>query len=402
MNYNITADVERIRKRHLVRKAVREFGSEVLFNQDGEVGIVSIQNEYDGGAGSGNWGHEGRKGKVGGSTPGGGVHNRISEECGTYTSFSKKQKKLASTHFPSKDEFHNLPNNTKVVADLMFGPYSMVYNAKHGMFIGEDGAEMNPDDVSDACDKDTPIRVFIPNEASTNYNKLKSAPSYPPSRLAEAISFTDSKKADMALRSDTGAVWKTLSDRQKKSLRDYTGNTFYSINHSLREGHGTSEVMEKVADITSAIAKNKTKQDMWLSRGVDTDAILKMFNVDDKTLRDKSIEYLIGKAGKDDGFMSCGTTTKSGYSGGSEVDLRIFVPKGSEALYAEPFARFGSNPDSDKWNGESDQSYFSSEMETILQRGSQFQCTKASYNETEDKYYLEIAITGQNAKELSW
>ncbi len=58
---NLENDVERIRERHLARKAVREFGAEVLFNQDGVSHIVSFKNEYDGGPGSSNWGHEERK-----------------------------------------------------------------------------------------------------------------------------------------------------------------------------------------------------------------------------------------------------------------------------------------------------------------------------------------------------
>ena len=100
--------------------------------------------------------------------------------------------------------------------------------------------------------------------------------------------------------------------------------------------------------------------------------------------------------------MSCGTTTQTGYSDGSDVDLKIYVPKGSEALYAEPFARFGSNPESNHWNGESHQSSFSSEMETILQRGSHFQCTKATYDAKEQKYHIEIAVTSQEHKNLDW
>ena len=79
-----------LRARHVLRKAVRSTGNFVLFREDGGAIFVG-----DGGKGSGNWGHEGRKGKLGGSAPGGGVHNRITEEGGTYTSFSKKQKKLA-------------------------------------------------------------------------------------------------------------------------------------------------------------------------------------------------------------------------------------------------------------------------------------------------------------------
>ena len=359
--------------------------------------------KYDGGPGSGNWGHEGRKGEVGGSAKGGGVHNRISEEGGTYTSFSKKQKKLATPHTASAGELDNLPDNTKVVVDTTFGKYSMVYNAKHGVFLGQDGVEMYPSDISDSFgDDDNKLQVFIPNEASTNYNKLKQPFDVSLSRMASAKSYARPQDADNALRADTGAVWKTLSDKQKKVLRDYTGSDFSSINHSLRKQHGTKENCERINDMTAAIAKSKTKQDMWLSRGVDFGALPNMFGIKPKEFSKEKVGFLVGKSGKDEGFMSCGTTTQTGYSDGSDVDLKIYVPKGSEALYAEPFARFGSNPESNHWNGESHQTSFSSEMETILQRGSHFQCTKATYDAKEQKYHLEIAVTGQEYKELDW
>ena len=70
MNHDITLDVEHIRKRHLARKSVREFGAEVLFNFDGATSIVSFSKEYDGGPGSGNFNHKGRAGQIGGSAPG--------------------------------------------------------------------------------------------------------------------------------------------------------------------------------------------------------------------------------------------------------------------------------------------------------------------------------------------
>ena len=359
--------------------------------------------KYDGGKGSGNWGHEGRKGKLGGSAPGGGMHNRISEEGGTYTSFSKKQKKLATPHTASAGELDNLPNNTKVVVDTTFGKYSMVYNAKYGAFIGQDGVEMYPKDIEDSFNgDDNKLQVFIPNEASTNYSKLKQSFDVSLSRMASAKSYARPQDADNDLRADTGSVWKTLSDKQKKVLRDYTGSDFSSINYSLRKQRGTKENCDRINDMTAAISKSKTKQDMWLSRGVDFEALPSMFGIKPSNFREDKIGSLVGKSGKDEGFMSCGTTTQTGYSDGSDVDLKIYVPKGSEAMYAEPFARFGSNPESNHWNGESHQSSFSSEMETILQRGSHFQCTKATYDAKEQKYHIEIAVTSQEHKNLDW
>ena len=389
-----------LRARHDLRKTIHPCGKFVLFRADGTPILVE-----DGGKGSGNWGHEGREGKVGGSAPGGGAHNRITEEGGTYTSFSKKKVALAKSHKATSGEFEKLPNKAKVIADIpYFGKVSFDYDAKSGWFYGSDGSQMTSDDLADACGdgSDVSVQILIPREASTNYNKLKQTFEVSPSRMAEAKSYTDAKKADADLRDTTGAIWKTLTDRQKKALYDYTGGFFMDINHSLRKGHGTEANGSKASDITAAIAKSKTKQDMWLYRGVGFEALPNLFGIKENCLHGNKIESIVGKTGKDSGFMSCGTTASTGYGNVTDVDMKIFVPKGSEALYAEPFSKYGSNPDSFHWNGESHQTYFSSEMETILQRGSQFQCTKATYDAKEQKYHLEIAVIGQEYKTLNW
>ena len=320
MASEIDFQLANLRARHVLRKVARSSGNLVLFRFDGDAVLVE-----DGGKGSGNWGHEGRKGKLGGSAPGGGVHNRISEEGGTYTSFSKKQKKLATPHTASAGELDNLPNNTKVVVDTTFGKYSMVYNAKYGAFIGQDGVEMYPKDIEDSFNgDDNKLQVFIPNEASTNYSKLKQSFDVSLSRMASAKSYARPQDADNDLRADTGSVWKTLSDKQKKVLRDYTGSDFSSINYSLRKQRGTKENCDRINDMTAAISKSKTKQDMWLSRGVDFEALPSMFGIKPSNFREDKIGSLVGKSGKDEGFMSCGTTTQTGYSDGSDVDLKIY------------------------------------------------------------------------------
>lgn len=396
---DIEFQLKEVRSRQALRKAAHGNGVLALFRKDGEAVFVK-----DGGPGSGNWGHEGRQGKIGGSAPGGGTHNRISEEGGTFTSFSKKKKKLAKEHKMSVGELDDLPHNTKVVAKFPNAePFSVIYNADTGWFVDEKdhNAHMKPSDLAEVfIKKDVPVRVFVPSEASPNYSKLKTIQTYSPERLAEAISFSQEKAADAALRNDTGTVWKTLSDQQKQSLRSYTGYGYHDINESLRKGHGTQQVGAKISDITTAIAKNKLKQDMWLYRGVDANALTGMFNLPFDKLAGDKISKLVGKSGHDNGFMSCGTTTGTGYGGGAEVSLKIFCPSGTQAMYAEPFSKYGLNPEASKWDGETSQTSFSSEMETILQRGSRFQCTKASYEG--GKYQLEIAITGQEYSKLNW
>ena len=67
-------------------------------------GVDSAEANTDGGAGSGNWGHAGRPGKVGGSGKGGGVHNRTGTKESGYSSAAKeraKEKAAKSVENPS-------------------------------------------------------------------------------------------------------------------------------------------------------------------------------------------------------------------------------------------------------------------------------------------------------------
>ena len=67
--------------------------------------VLIGKTSEDGGPGSGNWGHEGRPGEVGGSAEGGGSHNRMGNKQEGFTSFSKNKKKFATPH---KADFEEL------------------------------------------------------------------------------------------------------------------------------------------------------------------------------------------------------------------------------------------------------------------------------------------------------
>lgn len=75
--------------------------------------------QMDGGPGSGNWGHEGRKGLRGGSAPGGGKKNRFPAQSG-YTSRAKALKALRPVRDwsefapPYKGEIQSLPLNAPI------------------------------------------------------------------------------------------------------------------------------------------------------------------------------------------------------------------------------------------------------------------------------------------------
>lgn len=72
----------------------------------------------DGGKGSGNWGHAGRPGKIGGSqeNPEAAIHHRyLDKKTGGYTSFAKEKKKASTPHQSSVNELKKLPVGSRVI-----------------------------------------------------------------------------------------------------------------------------------------------------------------------------------------------------------------------------------------------------------------------------------------------
>lgn len=70
----------------------------------------------DGGPGSGNWGHSGRPGKIGGSAKGtGSVEHRIQKRNGTFTSYAKRRTKLAKPHTLTKTEVEKCPAGSVII-----------------------------------------------------------------------------------------------------------------------------------------------------------------------------------------------------------------------------------------------------------------------------------------------
>lgn len=83
---------------------MKHYNGEIFGSQYGRYGIRIDEIDNDGGFGSGNWGHAGRKGQRGGSARGGGVHNRFgSKESG----FSSKAKERVAGKKVKKSEGGN-------------------------------------------------------------------------------------------------------------------------------------------------------------------------------------------------------------------------------------------------------------------------------------------------------
>lgn len=79
---------------------------------------TSVSFHSDGGYGSGDWGHQGRPGIVGGSGGGGGaaMHRYTDPKTGTYTSFAKVRAAAARSHQPNTQELKDYPDGTKLIS----------------------------------------------------------------------------------------------------------------------------------------------------------------------------------------------------------------------------------------------------------------------------------------------
>lgn len=205
---------------------------------------------------------------------------------------------------------------------------------------------------------------------------------------------------DNLLRPVTGAVWKTLTGAQKKSLTSYTGSGYVGINSALR--NGSSEHAADIKNMTEAIDKCEAPTDIWLQRGTSTYALGKLFNTnvtDIEKAHSKGPQAILdllstsANYGQDKGFLSCGSSKGKGFSS-NDVILNVYCPKGTKMMYAEPFSHYGATSAKANWNGSSGTTHVSDEHETILQRGTMLRPTKVTVSN--GKIYVDVDVIGQN------
>ena len=207
-------------------------------------------------------------------------------------------------------------------------------------------------------------------------------------------------------------VWKKATDKEKWAINDYTGDSD-DYNKPLRgyEGswrnyvgqkdialyHGTAENIDAA---TSIIAKSVTQKDMWLQRGVSRDSAVASFlqipESDLTSLSEKELsDILVGKIVPDYAFFSCGSSKGAGFSG---TIFNVYCPKGTQAIYCEPFSVFGDG-DGLQWDGITRQSTVGRENETLLQRGTEFRVTKVEKGKYGDMFF-DLEVVGQNPRPL--
>lgn len=256
-------------------------------------------------------------------------------------------------------------------------------------------------------------------------------------RKSAAKNFSSRDTADKYYRPKLDAEWDNLSDREKYATWEYTRNS-NPINKSLSGYHdswnrydfigtqntdwghedpwrsipsnfsrfgknGNVTYKKVITDLTKAIDKMEFDDDAFLVRGSDNGGFAGLlesimpFN-DAKDYLDSgdiaSLKALAeGNTVQNHAFTSTGIAKDAGFSG--NVKYKIYAPKGTKGIYAEPQSYYGDTVGMNAklyQRGEA-YSYVGSEAEVILQRGTEFRITKIDYSHGD--YTVEMEVVNQ-------
>lgn len=229
------------------------------------------------------------------------------------------------------------------------------------------------------------------------------------------------KEADDALRDVSGNVWKAASSAERNSLYDYTSGSgkfnrplsgfekpyseygsgweqkyFKGVNNVWIDYEGAGD---EIRAMTEAISRSTYDIDVWLQRGCDGNALESFLNLSADTfeyMSEADLQQFIGRSNRMYAFTSCGVAKGKGFSS-KPVIINMYVPKGTQMIYAEPFSAFG-NGGGKGWDGVSKQSYFGSEAEMIIQRGASYTITKIE--KSGGRIYIDMEVHPEQGYDL--
>lgn len=249
---------------------------------------------------------------------------------------------------------------------------------------------------------------------------------YTQTRKDNALWFTSRNggkpAADKVFRPVTSKAWSEASAEEKRWTYEYT-SSYSKYNEPLRGivygqskyvgvgkvdfddigvsygGFQKGQVRKQIGNITDMINKSPLPQDAWFNRGCGYNGMDKFLQCSEDLLRYGSQseleKTLLGKSVTEYGFMSTSSMKGDGFSG--NVMLNIYAPKGTKALYVEPFSAFGSGSGKN-WDGKKGQSSFGSEFETIFQQGTEMRITKVE-RDGSGKIWIDLDVIGQGKEQ---
>lgn len=227
---------------------------------------------------------------------------------------------------------------------------------------------------------------------------------YSKERKDAAMWAKDGMEADNQLRSKCGEVWRSATDAEKEAIFGYTYE-YNNVNEPLRgltyygSAEKTARGLSRIPNIESIINKSTYDFDMWVQRGDDLIA-LKKFGLENwNNASDSEIMALVGKEGIEGAFWSAGVAKGKGLSG--QVTFNIYMPKGTKAMYCEPFSAYGNGAMSVNWDGFSTQTSISREAEILIQRGTKFRVTKVEKGRNRN-WFVDVEVIEQSPVEFPY
>lgn len=263
------------------------------------------------------------------------------------------------------------------------------------------------------------VKELTPTQTS---GKMFSLEAFTEKVKKAAHNFTSKTSADKFHRKYLDSIWDNLTGAEKYGIWEYTRNS-NPMNKSLSGYHDNwsrssyigpaktdwghedpwrsiPSVFKKygrnnkisyhkaITDTTTAIEKSALPEGVMLVRGSDKGGFAGMIEGDvftfdqAKKLLDGDIKNikkaLEGQVIQNHAFTSTGIASGTGFGG--DIAYRIYAPKGTKAIYAEPQSYFGDTVGANATLYKKGQSYsgVGGEAEVILQRGTEFRITNIS------------------------
>lgn len=215
------------------------------------------------------------------------------------------------------------------------------------------------------------------------------------------------RNADAYFRGNSGKLWRAADDATKRAAYDYTAGS-ESYNRPLRGyrggwndyvGPGKVDLDydgagEKIKLLEKFIDKSTYADDVWLQRGLDDRGLARFLKIDESELHGDVMSLrskVVNKVFVDEGFLSCGSVKGGGFWGNIQ---KVYCPTGTKMVYAEPWSyHSGATYSKLDWDGIEQQVNFSTEIETIIQRGTTYRITKIE--KVGGEIYLDMEVVGQ-------
>lgn len=223
------------------------------------------------------------------------------------------------------------------------------------------------------------------------------ADAYSKERRDNAMWAKDTVEADARLRTKCGEVWQNAPKEERAAIHGYT-EEYHNINEPLRgltyigSATKTARGLKRIPLVERIIDKSTYDFDMWVQRGDGMVALKKFGLANYNTATDAEIMALVGKTGVEGAFWSAGVAKGKGFSG--SIIFNIYMPKGTKAMYCEPFSAFGHGSGV-SWDGLSGQYSFGRESEILIQRGTKFRVTKVQKG-ANGTWFIDLDVVEQN------